>query len=67
MPAVTEALSHVQDPEIKQPLLDLGMVESLNISEDGVVDLKILLTVSGCPMKDTLRTDSTKALNGVPG
>lgn len=65
--SVTEAVSHVQDPEIKQPILDLGMVESIDISDDGVVDVKILLTVSGCPMKDTLRGDTTKAVNGVPG
>lgn len=65
--SVTEAISHVQDPEIKQPILDLGMVESIDISDDGVVDVKILLTVSGCPMKDTLRGDTTKAANGVPG
>ncbi|HEU5143937.1 MAG TPA: Mrp/NBP35 family ATP-binding protein [Dermatophilaceae bacterium] len=61
------ALSKVNDPEIRKPITELGMVESVDVDDSGRVALTILLTVSGCPMKDTLRKDSTAALLQVPG
>ena len=67
---VTTALGGVLDPEIKKPITDLGMVESVVVREDGVVAVRVLLTVAGCPMKDTLRRDVTAAvrkLDGVTG
>ena len=35
--AVREALAGVVDPEIKRPITELGMVESLSIDDDDVV------------------------------
>ncbi len=43
------------------------MVESVTCSPDGAVAVTILLTVSGCPLKDTLRRDTTAALMAVDG
>ena len=34
--AVREALAGVVDPEIKRPITELGMVESLSIDDDDV-------------------------------
>jgi ATP-binding protein involved in chromosome partitioning len=65
--ALLTALSKVNDPEIRKPITELGMVESVDVDDSGRVALTILLTVSGCPMKDTLRKDSTAALLQVPG
>ena len=53
--AVTAALGTVLDPEIKKPLTDLGMVKSVQVGASGAVRVEIYLTVSGCPMKDTIR------------
>src|SRR3954463_3728342 len=64
---VTVALGSVMDPEIKKPITDLGMVESVVVREDGVVAVRILLTVAGCPMKDTLRRDTTAAVSALDG
>jgi ATP-binding protein involved in chromosome partitioning len=64
---VTAALATVNDPEIKRPITDLKMVESVDISEDGRVAVKVLLTVSGCPLKDTITRDVTAAVSRVPG
>src|SRR5919106_499823 len=64
---VTTALGGVLDPEIKKPITDLGMVESVVVREDGVVAVRILLTVAGCPMKDTLRRDTTAAVSKLDG
>ncbi|MGE9782904.1 Mrp/NBP35 family ATP-binding protein [Janibacter sp. G368] len=62
-----EALSTVIDPEIRRPITELGMVETAAVDADGLATATILLTVSGCPMKDTLTTDTTKALAAIDG
>ena len=66
MPAVTEeqvreALAGVIDPEIKRPITELGMVDAVDI-DDSTVTVKLLLTVAGCPLKDTLNRDITAAV-----
>ena len=65
--ALLTALSKVNDPEIRKPITELGMVKSVEIDDAGHTELTIYLTVSGCPMKDTLRRDTTAALQAVPG
>ncbi len=72
MPAPTQddllrALSTVNDPEIRKPVTELGMVKSVTVDEAGQVMLELYLTVAGCPLKDTLRRDTTAALLGVEG
>ena len=47
---VREALAKVNDPEIKRPITDLGMVDDV-IVDGSSITAKILLTVAGCPMK----------------
>ena len=64
---VRTALQAVNDPEIKRPITDLGMVDSVTVDDSGVAHVRILLTISGCPLKDTLRTDVTAAAMGVAG
>ncbi|HET6667226.1 MAG TPA: P-loop NTPase [Intrasporangium sp.] len=61
------ALSKVNDPEIRKPITELGMVKSVEVDESGHAELAIYLTVSGCPMKETLTRDTTAALQAVPG
>jgi ATP-binding protein involved in chromosome partitioning len=61
------ALSKVIDPEIRKPVTELGMVESVEVDESGLASVTILLTVSGCPLKETLTKDTTAALLGVQG
>jgi ATP-binding protein involved in chromosome partitioning len=64
---VQAALATVNDPEIKRPITDLNMVDSVDISADGVVSVTVLLTVSGCPLTDTIRRDVTAAVQSVAG
>jgi ATP-binding protein involved in chromosome partitioning len=64
---VKAALAGVNDPEIRRPITDLGMVESVDITPAGFVSVGILLTVSGCPMRDTLTRDVSAAAASVPG
>lgn len=58
---VREALGGVNDPEIKRPITELGMVDTVTIDDTEVV-VGLLLTVAGCPLKDTLTRDITAAV-----
>ena len=64
---VEAALATVNDPEIKRPITDLGMVDSVDIDDAGIVHLTVLLTVAGCPLKDTINRDVTAAVSRVEG
>jgi len=64
---LTAALATVQDPEIKRPITELGMVDHLEVDEAGLVRATVLLTVSGCPMRDTIDRDVRRALGAVDG
>ncbi|MEE2521301.1 P-loop NTPase [Pseudarthrobacter sp. J75] len=65
--AVNAALATVIDPELRRPITELGMVESVEISNASRVSLVVLLTISGCPLRDTITEDSRAALAAVPG
>jgi ATP-binding protein involved in chromosome partitioning len=65
--ALQSALATVNDPEIRRPITDLGMVKSALVRPDGVAEIAILLTVAGCPLRDKLRSDITAAVAQVPG
>ncbi|MFW5472244.1 Mrp/NBP35 family ATP-binding protein [Knoellia sp. CPCC 206450] len=65
--ALRAALSTVNDPEIRKPITELGMVESVECDDSGRVAVTVLLTIAGCPLKDTLTKDTTAALLKVPG
>ena len=64
---VHAALASVNDPEIRRPITELGMVESVEVDASGHAAVTILLTVSGCPMRDTLTKDVTAAARSVEG
>ncbi len=63
---VNAALATVQDPELHRALPELGMVKSVTINGD-VAELEILLTISGCPMRDRLTRDIEAAVTAVDG
>jgi ATP-binding protein involved in chromosome partitioning len=58
------ALATVSDPELHRPLPDLGMVENVSFDK-GIASIKILLTISGCPMRDRLEKDVRTAVEKV--
>lgn len=61
---IYEALAAVNDPEIHQPITELDMVESVTI-EDGHITVGLLLTIAGCPMKDTFNKEIPAAIHKV--
>jgi ATP-binding protein involved in chromosome partitioning len=64
---IQAALARVNDPEIKRPITELGMVENIDIDDTGLVAVRVLLTVSGCPMKDTITSRVTEEVSRVEG
>ncbi|MEZ0091071.1 Mrp/NBP35 family ATP-binding protein [Streptacidiphilus sp. EB129] len=65
--SVRTALGTVQDPEIHRPITELGMVKSVEIDDDGAARVAVYLTVSGCPMRETITSRVTEAVGAVPG
>jgi ATP-binding protein involved in chromosome partitioning len=64
--AVQAALATVDDPEIRRPITELGMVKGFTVG-NGSVRVELLLTVAGCPLRDKLTTDITAAVTRIPG
>jgi ATP-binding protein involved in chromosome partitioning len=64
---VRKALAGVQDPEIRRPITDLGMVKDVTIGTDGVVTVAVYLTVAGCPLRDKITADVTAAVGALDG
>ncbi|WP_406232768.1 Mrp/NBP35 family ATP-binding protein [Nocardia sp. NBC_01009] len=72
MSVVTEAdvrgaLAKVDDPEIRKPITELGMVKSIAIGADSNVHIEIFLTTAGCPLRTEITQRVTKAVADVAG
>ncbi|HET9516729.1 MAG TPA: Mrp/NBP35 family ATP-binding protein, partial [Actinoplanes sp.] len=65
--AIQAALATVDDPEIRRPITELGMVKGFTVTAPGRVHVELLLTVAGCPLKDKLTSDITAALTALSG
>ncbi|MCP1414800.1 Mrp/NBP35 family ATP-binding protein [Paenarthrobacter sp. A20] len=65
--ALHAALATVIDPELRRPITELGMVESVSADDAGAVHVAVLLTIAGCPLRETITEDATAALSNVPG
>ena len=64
--AIQAALATVDDPEIRRPITELGMVKGFSVVGEKVL-VELLLTVAGCPLRDKLNNDITAALTKIPG
>ena len=62
--SVESALTRVIDPELRRSITELGMVEDISI-EGERLEIRILLTIAGCPMRDRLETDIRKELASI--
>ena len=72
MPVVTEAevrgaLAKVDDPEIRKPITELGMVKSIGIDPDSNVHIEVYLTTAGCPLRTEITQRVSTAVADVPG
>ncbi len=61
---ILEALRRVYDPEIPVNLVDLGLIYSLIIKED-IVDIKMTLTATACPMHGVISQNVKNAVEAL--
>ena len=67
---VTEALQGVIDPELRRNIVELGMVRSVQIADDGRVEVVVSLTTPGCPIRSHFQNavaERVGELGGVTG
>jgi ATP-binding protein involved in chromosome partitioning len=64
---VREALRAVIDPELRRDIVELGMVRSLDVHPNGVVDVTVSLTTAGCPIRSHFETGVDKAIRSLEG
>lgn len=65
--AVVEACRSVYDPEIPVNIYDLGLVYTVEISQDGDVRVAMTLTAPGCPVAADMPGWVEDAISAVPG
>ena len=56
------ALSHVDDPDLKQSLTQLGMIQNIVTGENSVA-FDLVLTTPACPMKQKMKDDCIDAIH----
>lgn len=56
------ALSHVDDPDLKQSLTQLGMIQNI-VTDDNTVAFDLVLTTPACPMKQKMKDDCIEAIH----
>ena len=64
---VMKALEVVIDPELRRSIVELEMVRSIDISENGVVDVTVSLTTAGCPIRGHFQTSVAEAVSELEG
>jgi metal-sulfur cluster biosynthetic enzyme len=63
---VWEALYGVEDPEMPVSIVDLGLVYGVSVA-DGVAEVEMTLTYTGCPARDMLIGDVKQSVADVEG
>jgi ATP-binding protein involved in chromosome partitioning len=58
-----QALSNVQDPDLKRDLITLNMARSIEILPGEVVKFNLVLTTPACPLKTQIEDDCKQALS----
>ncbi|TPE47382.1 SUF system Fe-S cluster assembly protein [Amaricoccus solimangrovi] len=64
---IVEACRTVYDPEIPVNIYDLGLVYTIEISEEGDVAIAMSLTAPGCPVAGEMPGWVAEAIEPIPG
>lgn len=59
---VLTVLKEVDDPEIGVNIVDLGLVYTVDVADDGNVEVAMTLTAPGCPMHETIARAAEMAI-----
>lgn len=64
---VRTALRAVVDPELGDNVVDLGMVQEVEVSPEGLTRVTVALTVAGCPLRSQIENDVRGRIASLPG
>jgi len=64
---ILQSLRAVIDPELRQDIVELGMVRSIEQPGDGAVAVMVSLTTPGCPIRSHFQTAVAKAVGALEG
>jgi ATP-binding protein involved in chromosome partitioning len=64
---VLARLRGVVDPELGDDIVDLGMVCSVEVSDEGDVRVEVALTIAGCPLRAQIERDVRGSVGAIPG
>jgi ATP-binding protein involved in chromosome partitioning len=64
---ILRALEVVIDPELRRSIVELEMVRSIELSDNGVVDVTVSLTTAGCPIRGHFQTAVAEAVSALDG
>jgi ATP-binding protein involved in chromosome partitioning len=64
---IRKALEVVIDPELHRSIVELDMVRSIDVSDNGVIDVTVSLTTPGCPIKGHFQTAVVEAVSALDG
>lgn len=64
---VEDVLRTVHDPEIPVNIYELGLVYDLDVTDDGVVTIKMTLTAPNCPAAGAMPGEVEAKVRGVEG
>jgi ATP-binding protein involved in chromosome partitioning len=64
---ILHALSSVIDPELRRSIVELDMVRSVEIGENGVIDVTVSLTTPACPIRGHFQKAVAAAVSGLDG
>ncbi|MDW7695273.1 Mrp/NBP35 family ATP-binding protein [Flammeovirgaceae bacterium SG7u.111] len=59
---IINALSTVQEPDLKKDLVTLNMIKDVKISGNSV-SFSVILTTPACPLKERIRSECTEAIH----
>ncbi len=64
---VMGVLRGVIDPELGSDIVELGMARGAVVNPDGLVEVTVALTTSGCPLRAQIQRDVQRRVGGLPG
>src|ERR671937_610846 len=64
---ITQALKAVIDPELRRSIVELGMVRSVGVGDEGQVDVVVSLTTPGCPIRSHFQQAVTEQVGRLDG
>jgi len=64
---IDEALKKCFDPEIPVNIWELGLIYDVNVSREGVANVKMTLTAPACPVAGSLPGEVEQKIRAIPG